>query len=504
VTENAYAETKRPRHRLLALLEREHLLPAGHCVVVGVSGGPDSLCLLHLLWTHRDKLGIRVHAAHLNHLLRGADANADAQFVAQQAAGWGIPCTVESRDVRAYAREHRLALEEAARHQRYAFLAQVARAQNARYIAVAHNADDQSETVLMHWLRGAGLAGLRGMLPATRLAALHIGDPVPEREGLTLIRPLLDTPRAEIECYCQQHNLSPRFDRSNLDTTLYRNKLRHELLPLLEREYKPGLAQILQRSARVIRDEYELLCTVRDRAWSEIARQTSDRAIVLDRAAWRGLHPALQRATLRYAAHTLRQALRDVNYVHVQSALEIAQYGCTGDRATLPGGLQLVVGYDTLTVADHDHLPPPDFPALPPPTDAVPKRFPLQVPGTTYLADLQAHVEIVPRSALATGWECNDDPWRAYLDADVLGSELALRRRRAGDRFFPLGMSGKSKLVSDLLVNVKAPAEWRDRIPLLVRADDSIMWVCGWRVDERARIQESTSQVAILHLTVEE
>jgi tRNA(Ile)-lysidine synthase len=458
-----------------------------------------------LLWTHRDKLGVRVHAAHLNHLLRGADASADAQFVAQQAAGWGIPCTIESRNVRAYAREHRLALEEAARHQRYAFLAQVAQAQNARHIAVAHNADDQSETVLMHWLRGAGLAGLRGMLPATRLAALHIDGPAADHEGLMLIRPLLDTPRAEIERYCRQHNLSPRFDRSNLDTTLFRNKLRHELLPLLEREYKPGLPQILRRSARIIRDDYELLCTIRDRAWNEIAQQqTSDRAIILNRAAWRDLHPALQRATLRRAAHALRRDLRDVNYVHIQSAREIAQDGCTGDRATLPGGLHLVVGYETLTIADQDYLPEPGFPALPRPADDTPERFSLEVPGTTCLAALRAHVEIVPRTALDSAWEHNSDPWRAYLDASVLGSELALRRRRAGDCFHPLGMSGQSKLVSDLLINCKAPAEWRERIPLLVRADDSIMWVCGWRVDERARVQESTSQVAIVQLTVEE
>jgi tRNA(Ile)-lysidine synthase len=504
VTENAHTETKRPQHHLLALLEREHLLPAGHCVVVGVSGGPDSLCLLHLLWTHRDRLGIRVHAAHLNHLLRGVDANADAQFVAQQAADWGIPCTVESRDVRAFARERKLAIEEAARHQRYAFLAQVAQAQDATYIAVAHNADDQSETVLMHWLRGAGLAGLRGMLPAIQLAALHINALAPVNERLMLIRPLLDTPRAEIERYCRQHGLAPRFDRSNLDTTLYRNKLRHELLPLLERDYKPGLAQILRRSARVIRDDYDLLVSIRDRTWAVIAQRTSDQAVVFDLAAWRGLHPALQRATLRHAAYTLRQSLRDINYVHIQSALEIAQQGCTGDRATLPGGLQLAVGYDTLTVADRDHVPPPDFPALPQRSEDTPERFPLQVPGTTCLAGLQAHVEIVPRAVLDAGWQRNDDPWRAYLDAGVLGRELALRRRRTGDRFCPLGMGGQSKLVSDLLVNAKAPAGWRDRIPLLVRADDSIMWVCGWRVDERAKIQESTSQVATVHLTVKE
>jgi tRNA(Ile)-lysidine synthase len=490
---------------MMALLERENLLPRGQRVVVGVSGGSDSLCLLHLLWTHSDRLGIEVHAAHLNHLLRGDDADADAVFVAQQAADWGIPTTIEARDVRAFADLCRLAIEEAARHLRYAFLAQVAGRIGASYVAVAHNADDQSETVLMHWLRGAGLAGLRGMLPATRLAELHIADVAEQTQDLWLVRPLLETPRAEIEHYCQRHGLSPRFDRSNLDTTLFRNKLRHELLPYLQREFKPGFAQILRRSARVLRDDYDLLCTVRDRAWDEIVRRASDCAIVLDRAAWRVLHPALQRATLRKAARHLRHSLRDVNYVHIQAALEIAQHGRTGDRATLPGHLQLAVGYDTLTISDRDYLPAPGFVALPLDHTGAPERIPLKVPGTTALpGQAEAQVEIVPRAALTVNWRQNDDPWCAYLDAEVVGPALYLRGRRPGDRFCPLGLGGKSKLVSDLLVNAKVPAMWRDRIPLLVRADDSVMWVCGWRIDERARIQESTSQVAVVRLATED
>jgi tRNA(Ile)-lysidine synthase len=456
-----------------------------------------------------------VHAAHLNHKLRGADADADARFVAQQAAAWDIPCTVETRDVQAFASQQSLAIEEAARHLRYAFLAQTARANGAAYVAVAHNADDQSETVLMHWLRGAGLAGLRGMLPATRLSALRLAAPCfaaprsaaqePRYEELWLIRPLLETPRAEIERYCRQHDLSPRFDRSNLDTTLYRNKLRQELLPYLEREYKPGLAQILRRSARVIRDDYDLLCTLRDSAWGEVSRRVSRDAVTLDRAAWRALHPALQRATLRKAAYHLRRHLRDINYVHIQFALEIAQQGRTGDRATLPGQLELVVGYDTLTLADRGYVPEPDFPALPPTSTAPPTRFALKVPGSTDLpGPIRVGIDVVPRVALPANWHKNDDPWCAYLDASALGQSIYLRPRRPGDRFYPLGMAGSSKLVSDLMIDAQVPAEWRDRVPLLVRADDSILWVCGWRIDHRARIQPATSQVAIVRLAVEE
>jgi tRNA(Ile)-lysidine synthetase-like protein len=165
------------QREVVAFIHRERLLSPGDRVVVGVSGGPDSLALLHLVHACREQLGIEVHAAHLNHLIRGTEADQDAQFVADVASAWDIPCTVVARDVPAFARDHRLALEEAARRVRYAFLAEVAQSVGGSRIAVGHNADDQSETVLMHWLRGAGLAGLRGMLPATPLADLRLGVP---------------------------------------------------------------------------------------------------------------------------------------------------------------------------------------------------------------------------------------------------------------------------------------------------------------------------------------
>jgi tRNA(Ile)-lysidine synthase len=498
---------------VLAYVQRERLLPAGQRVVVGVSGGPDSLCLLHLLWTHRDLLGIDVHAAHLNHLIRGPDADADARFVADLAACWGVPRTIAARDVPAIAREHGLAIEEAARRARYVFLAEVARRVDATRIAVGHNADDQSETVLMHWLRGAGLAGLRGMLPATRLADLRL---LPEgerdrgvaRATLWLIRPLLETARADIERYCRDHGLTPRFDRSNLDTTLYRNKLRHELLPLLEREYKPRFGEILRRSARVIRDDYDLLCDMRDRAWDEVVRQSSEAAVVLDRQGWLVLPPSLQRAILRRAVHHLRRSLRDVNYVHIEAAMAVARDGLVGGQATLPRGVMLTVGYATLTVADRGYAPAPDFPAL---GAEGSDRVSLVVPGRTPLPGRGVvEVDILAREALPAGWQHNADLWRAYLDAEVLGLEISgpgasqpalfVRRRRPGDRFCPLGLGGRHKRVSDLLLNCKVPAQWRDQVPLLVRADDAIMWVCGWRVDERARVREDTSRVAVVRL----
>jgi tRNA(Ile)-lysidine synthetase-like protein len=264
-------------------IEQHNLLTPGDTVVVGVSGGPDSLCLLHILQHLSHTLSLDLHIAHLNHCIRGEDADADAAFVAHVAAEWQLPISVETVDVPAFARAQKLALEEAARCARYHFLARVAHGIGARTIALGHNADDQTETVLMHWLRGSGLAGLRGMLPATQLADYRlIGDwpTCSDREthspasalttshlpSFTIIRPLLGVPRADIEAYCIQHDLHPRFDRSNLDTTYFRNRLRHELIPYLE-TYNVNIRQVLRRSATAIAADYDLLRDQVQAAW---------------------------------------------------------------------------------------------------------------------------------------------------------------------------------------------------------------------------------------------
>jgi len=304
-------------------VERYDLLPRSEPVVVGVSGGPDSLCLLHALRRLAGGYDLTLHVAHLNHHIRGAEADADAAFVAALAAEWNLPCTVAARDVPALARRHKLAMEEAARQARYTFLAEVAGQVDSRTVAVGHNADDQAETVLMHFLRGAGLAGLRGMLPRTPLSHYRLLEGQ-TGAALSLVRPLLETPRAEIEAYCAEHGLQPRFDRSNLDTTYFRNRLRHELIPYLE-TYRSNIREVIRRTAQVATDDYALLREVMEGAWARVTRSVDDEAIVLDLAGWRTLPLSLQRATLREAVHRLRQNLRNIDFCHIEDAVKIAR-----------------------------------------------------------------------------------------------------------------------------------------------------------------------------------
>jgi tRNA(Ile)-lysidine synthase len=204
---------------------------------------------------------------------------------------------------------------------------------------------------------------------------------------------------------------------------------------------------------------------------------------------------SLQRATLRKAVERLRWNLRDFNYQHVEQAVTVAADGDAGSQATLPRGIVLTVGYETLILADEAYVPRPDFPAL-----YVP-HLALAVPGTTLLGQGgHVTVDIVPRQELPDDWEVNDNPWLAFLDLDAVGSRLWLRQRKEGDRFCPLGMGGCTKLVSALLINEKVPAWWRDRVPLLVGDDKEIAWVCGWRVDDRAKVKDETVRVAIVRL----
>ncbi|MFC2031408.1 tRNA lysidine(34) synthetase TilS [Chloroflexota bacterium] len=496
--------------QILTTIEKYHLLMPGDTVVAGVSGGPDSLCMLHVLRGLKTAWQLTLIVAHLHHGLRGADADADAGFVQATARGWGLSCVVERCDVQALADEQGLALEEAARLARYRFLGHLAQTEAAHAIAVAHNADDQSETVLMHWMRGAGMAGLRGMLPLTDLHEyrLHSSPVVGRASGqraagdevgtpVRLIRPLLEVERADIEAYCQLYGLEPRFDRSNLDTSLFRNWLRHEVLPLMA-QHNPSVRRVIRRSARLIADDYALLRSLLEGAWRDVVKEETTYRIRFDLQAWRALPVSLQRSTIREAIHRLRRSLRNISFVHVENALQVARDGPTGSQATLPRNLALRVGYRSLYVAHKDDFgPPPDWPLLS--TGAEPAR--VRVPGDTPLvgSDWVLRVEESCLVNLPSEWETNQDPWRACIEPPCLGEKLWLRTRRPGDRFQPLGMGGSSVNLGNFLTNHKVPSSVRARLPLLA-TEKRIVWVCGQRLDERSKLGPDSTAALVLQL----
>ncbi len=483
--------------RVRNTITEQKLLAFGETVVIGVSGGPDSLCLLHVLLRLQSELGLQLHVAHLNHRLRGAEADADAEYVAQVSQEWQLPVHVEAQDVAALATQRKLAIEEAARQARYAFLARTALQLGARKIAVGHNADDQVETVLMHWLRGSGLAGLRGMQFKSQVGTLQLtGEDVEGASAareLRIVRPLMEVRRADIEAYCSAHELRPRFDRSNLDSTYYRNRLRHELLPFLE-TFNPRIREVILRSASVLAADYDYLRQQRDQAWAQTVRAKSDQAIAFELGGLRSLPVSLQRSLIREAIHRLRRSLRNIDWIHVEGALVVLRQGTTGTIATLPRGLKAEVGYDRFWICDRDYArPTPNLPLI------GNLDTELQVPGRTLLPE-------ATWSVLAQVVDCHEfrethlqhgDPRRAYLDFGFTGAELRLRNRRPGDRFWPQGLGDRATKLGSFMTNAKIPRAWRDRIPLLV-SPQKIIWLVGWRIHEQAKVTPSTRRVLVI------
>jgi tRNA(Ile)-lysidine synthase len=459
-------------------------LPGGGQLLVAVSGGADSLCLLHALCALALELGLALHVAHLDHGLRAASA-ADAAWVGALCADWELPCTLGHCEVRVLAERGRLSLEDAARQARYSFLARVARQVGARAVAVGHTADDQAETVLLHLLRGAGLEGLAGMAPDARW-------PLPDERGadrLRLLRPLLTLTRAETEAYCAAAGLLPRQDESNRDPAYTRNRVRLELLPLL-RELNPGITATLGRTAQVIAGEVAALQSIELKVWAAMAAEESG-GVRLARTVFEQQAVGLQRRLLRRAVAVLA-SLHDLTWEQVEAARRIALAGRTGACASLPHGLRLRVGYGWLWIEPAQLAADRDWPTLAQPMQ-------LHIPGeATLAAGWRLTAQQLARAELPDDWATTREPWVAYLDADAVGCDVLLRARRPGDWLVPLGLGGRQKL-SDLLINVKMPAVCREALPLVL-VGEAIAWVVGVRCDQRFAVTDHTERVCVLRV----
>jgi len=327
--------------RVFGFIRQHSLISAPETLVVGVSGGPDSACLLHLLVRLKERLGVRLHVAHLNHMIRGVESEADAEYVSELAHRLGVIATLEQREIKSYQARLRLSLEEAARQVRYQFFAEVAGKVGANRIAVGHTADDQAETILMHLVRGAGTYGLQGMQPLTEWE-------LPGNRQLIVIRPLLKVSRKEVEAYCQQHALAPREDSSNLSPSYLRNRIRHELMPLLQ-SYNPKINEALLRTADTFTNELAFFEQQVSQVWDKVVSE-DEGALVLKAKEVNSLHPALQRYLLREVLRRLLGSLEDIEWKHIEkmrAALSLPR----GKRVTLPRRLTFHVENERYKVA---------------------------------------------------------------------------------------------------------------------------------------------------------
>src|SRR6266487_2694368 len=311
-----------------SILQNECGLSRDLPIIAGVSGGPDSLCLMSVL----RKTGYRVIVAHFNHKLR-PDSAVDANIVEQTAARLNLASVIESGDVRAYADKEKLSIEEAARILRYRFLMQQAHRLKAQAVAVGHTADDQVETVLMHFIRGAGLVGLKGMNYRT---IIHMFDP-----QIPIVRPLLDTWREETIVYCATNGFRPRHDPSNASLDFFRNRLRHLLIPTLE-SYNPRFREVIWRTSRSLAGDFEILSELLDGIWKECAVQETAEFIAFDVTVLGKQSVGLQRNLIRRAMEHLRPDSADVNYATLERASNFITDSQQRSRTNLPGDLHLL------------------------------------------------------------------------------------------------------------------------------------------------------------------
>lgn len=480
-------------------IEQHSLLPRQGTVVVAVSGGADSLCLLHVLQRlcgpGKQYADVQLHVAHLNHQLRGIAGEHDAALVARIAESWDLPVTIGTIDVPTLAREEQRSLEEAARVARYRFLRDVAQGQP---IAVAHHMDDQVETLLLHWLRGGGLASMVGLQPRQR----------------DIIRPLLAITHADTLVYCAQNGIEPVEDASNFDPRFVRNRIRHELIPLLE-AMNPAIRETLLRNAEVMHVDFSWLESQVDAHWSEVVALEQSTRIQLRRPALLALPLSLQRHLMRRATAQLCDGQSPLELRHYRLIeLLIQRERADGQLSIhLPQHLQFVRSGAAL-IFEHMHGYAPAQVALPANEETV-----LTVPGSVAVAGTSwiARADLLPaalqeqvqRALQGNAWS---EVWHllpvtattVYVDADRLCDNdevsgplsLRVRTRRAGDRIQPLGMAHEKK-VQDILVDKHIPRSERASIPLFF-AKKHCVWLAGIHLSERARLTAETRRIVRL------
>ena len=444
-------------------IARHGMLAPGERVLVAVSGGVDSIVLLHLLYELREELGIFLIVAHLDHRIR-PESQADAEFVAAEAQRLGLPLVLEESDVPRYAEEHGLGPEEAAREVRYRFLEEAAAKVGADRIALGHQRDDLVETLLINLIRGAGLPGLRGMAPVRG----------------RFIRPLIECSRAEIEAFAGKQRLEYRQDRTNLEKKYLRNRIRLELLPLLE-DYRPNVAARLAQTAQVLGEAASYLERVAHERLEELVRPEDDDGLVLDRRRLLEEEPIIRTFILREAVRRSRGTLRDVEFVHLHKMSELIEGERSRAELHLPGRLRFRRDGERLSLTP-----------LQQEVESEPYEFPLQMgdnpfPQLGWQFTLE-EVEPLPKF--------DEDPLQELIDRDRIEEPLLIRNRRPGDRFRPLGMAGTKKL-QDFFIDRKVPLEERDRIPLLCDRQ-GIVWVVGLRLSEDYKVTDKTKRALLL------
>ncbi len=463
-------------------LQSEHLLRPDDAIVVGVSGGADSMALLHLLVNVNRELNwrLRLHIAHLNHRLRGNESEQDAAFVQAAADGLSLPCTIGIRDVGALASTESRSVEEIGRRERYAFFGRVCLQTGSACVAVGHHADDNAETILHRILRGTGLRGLAG-IPRSR--------PLSPGSVIRLVRPILPFSRRELRAFLSDSGVAFREDRTNEDNEPTRNRIRNIVLPLLEDRVNPQAREALLRLAAQAQWFDEFLQETVQRTLDTLVISHTDQCLALNVDALSRKSRIVQTGLIRQAYVSFGLGEQNLSFAHLVAVLDLIADPTGGRQVQLPEGLNVEKRYHQLIFSR----------ATAEPDETVAPEVAVHLPGRTVLPlrSLEIHCHVEPTDANSIDrLRKQGNNWKECVDFDEVHPPLVVRSRRPGERFNPLGAPGSKKL-ADFLADEKVDPRQRTNVAILCDQLGPI-WVIGHRIDERVKLTPRTRNA--LHL----
>ena len=482
------ASHKGYNNKLLRIVEQTvrtyGMLNPGDSVLVGVSGGPDSVALFHLLLTFVPRFSLKLRVAHLNHCLRQDDSDKDAEFVASLADRFDIPFYMHKADVRDYQLENKLSLEEAARRVRYTFLNKAAEKNRCNKIALGHHFDDNAELVLMNLFRGSGPLGMSGIPPV--------------RNG-KIIRPLIQSTRSEIIVFLDQNGIRYISDVSNRDKRFLRNRIRHDLIPLLKTSYNPKISQSLNRLASIISAEEEWIEDLIHPLFEKAAIDIQDAQISLSVSFLNQIHMAAKRRIIRRAISKIKGNVKRIELTHIDSAIDLVESGPVYRSIDLPDRIRIRRKADVLLISrEKNTLRNVDAPYGR--VEMFAFEYQIEKPESLFIKEIGAHMTFTEMSIENLSHLCESGQHTGFFDRDELSFPLVLRNFRQGDRFTPLGMTGTQK-IKKFFINEKVPRKERLRCPILL-CREKIIWVAGYRIDESVKVKPTTKNVLCVELSL--
>ncbi|MEG0180248.1 MAG: tRNA lysidine(34) synthetase TilS [Peptostreptococcaceae bacterium] len=449
--------------KTLSTINKYNLIEKGDKIVLGLSGGPDSVCLLHILHRLKEVLDIEVYAAHLNHQIRGIEAQKDALYISQLSDDLGVTLFVKSMNVPEYCKENKLSVEEGARKLRYEMFFEIKERLHADKIAIAHNMNDQAETVLMRMMRGTGLQGLKGID--------IIRDEV-------IIRPILEIERADIESYCEQYKLNPRIDSTNLESIYTRNKIRLELIPFMRDNFNSNIIESIVRMSNGLRNDNEFIEEEALRMFDEVSlKQLDSIEIYLDE--YINLHKSLKSRIIR---HGIKYVLGDTNFIdqkHIEEVIEFEAESKIDKKLILPRGLFIYRQKDKLIFTTKEII-----------VEEV--EFSYKIPTNGFVKISEANVIVETETMSIKRYKAlKRDKTLKWFDCNKIKGGMVVRSRRSGDK---IKLSMGSKKIKELFIDLKIPKEERSRIPI-VQDDTGIVCVGDFRNSEEYKVDETTKEV---------